>query len=280
MASNASSVAVVMFVALLLMVCLPMVAAADASIEFVWSTQADFERGSISGGLDTQASPGNMTLAPVPGAWSKSLSNPLMPQAPCGTWDYYHADIEAIDVLLEGGAFKMWYAGCYVGECAIGFATSADGSVWTRYARNPVLTNLRSTWESSLLTPQVVVSNGMYHMWYVGATSSAQPVEQIGYATSADGINWTETPASPVFRPSPGSWDEFSVAAPALLWEDPYYVLWYAGSRDDTSWSLGRAISTDGQNWTRDSANPLISPQLAWEGRSVYPGSILKQNGE
>ena len=74
--------------------------------------------------------------------WSKYGSNPVFQPGASGKWDEEHVGLSW--VILDGSTYKMWYAGTDDPNCntdiQIGYATSPDGTTWTRPdPNNPVL---------------------------------------------------------------------------------------------------------------------------------------------
>lgn len=66
--------------------------------------------------------------------WARHDGNPVFLPSGCGTgWDC--GNVHDVSVLLDGGTYRMWYAGSTSGrqEFAIGYATSPDGVEWTRH---------------------------------------------------------------------------------------------------------------------------------------------------
>ncbi|MGA1824085.1 MAG: hypothetical protein ACMUIP_05410 [bacterium] len=111
---------------------------------------------------------------------------------------------------------------------------------WIKYAENPVIQEGDD---------EVVIKDGdVYKMWY-------QQDDEICYATSSDGINWTEYSGNPVLKTGPsGSWDEEEVDGPSVVLEAGTYKMWYKGS---TSF-IGYAHSSDGITWIKHDDNPLF----------------------
>ncbi|WP_414653968.1 hypothetical protein [Hyalangium sp.] len=50
--------------------------------------------------------------------------------------------------------------------------------------------------------------------------------------------------------------------------------MWY--SAGDSTERIGRATSLDGTNWTRDAANPILSPGSGWESSQVGRPSVIR----
>jgi hypothetical protein len=188
--------------------------------------------------------------------------------------------VSAPSVLHEegNGIWKMWYAGRdFRGNYSIGYATSTDGTTWTKYANNPVLSPSpggTAADDASIVSPHVVYRSGVYHMWYAGRGSS----NQIFYATSSDGVNWAKHPNNPVLRLGGDfAWDNGEIAAPAVLWTGARFEMWYQGySRGTLQRYIGHAYSVDGANWTKDALNPVVGLEPnTWDSYSVYYPSVF-----
>jgi predicted GH43/DUF377 family glycosyl hydrolase len=232
----------------------------------VWTSQSDFEAGQRLD-VDVASSPGQLRLASTVSPWVKLASNPIL--GPAVGWE---ADwVDSPSVLYEAGVYKMWYQGCVGQLCGIGYATSADGIAWTRFAGNPVLTPNATSWDQTLGVPTVIHDGNAYRMWYTGNGPSAI---RIGYATSTDGMNWTKYGDAPAFWGNFG-WDSGAVSTPFVLKVDGTFVLYFSGQPGNYAYGIGRATSVDGFNWTEDPANPLMLPSDAWEESRIHPASIL-----
>ncbi|HVY61906.1 MAG TPA: hypothetical protein VHF22_09645, partial [Planctomycetota bacterium] len=145
--------------------------------------------------------------------WTKHPANPVL-KGVSGQFDAYQAD--AGSVIVDGGAFKLWYtARAASGSAtAVALATSPDGVVWTR-AGAVLFQGASGEWdESQINSPCVAKVGATYRMWYTGIQG---PRVAIGHATSADGVNWTKDGANPVFEASTSGWDDAQVALPAVV---------------------------------------------------------------
>jgi len=117
-------------------------------------------------------------------AWTKHLGNPVLSTNPAASWE--SGVVYAPSVLHDGTRFRMWYVGLnastFLNAIRIGMATSGDGMTWTRSASSPVLDlGASGAWdEKGCFVPTVVLSEGMYRMWYV---SGSNPDEKVGLAT-------------------------------------------------------------------------------------------------
>jgi hypothetical protein len=112
-------------------------------------------------------------------------------------------------------------------------------------------------------------------MWYMGEVSNKQ---RIGYATSPDGINWTDH--GQVLGPSPG-WDGDTVTGPCVILDNGTYKMWYNGRNGSgTSNCIGYATSTDGATWTKHPGNPVLAPSPGqWDAVHVFEPVVLLRGG-
>ena len=238
-----------------------------AATTVTWTTESDFQAGTLSD-VDAKFSTGQLLLTNVATPWVKVSANPVF--GPGLRWD---SDlVEMPSVLYESGGYKMWYSGCINSQCAIGYATSGDGISWTRFASNPVLVGNSASWDHSLGNPFVMHDGPVYRMWYAGIGYAAV---QIGYATSLDGTAWTRYGTSPV-NLIRQTWDAAEMTIPTVIKVGATFVMYFSGHPGSSVYSMGRATSTDGFNWTADPANPLMVASDAWEESSVQPTSLIE----
>jgi len=250
---------------LILLVCsVSMTASAAASR--TWTTQADFQSGTVFH-LDATSSLGQLVLENAVSPWVKSSANPVL--GPGAGWESDWVDSPS--VLFEAGVYKMWYQGCLGTLCGIGYATSSDGIGWTRFPGNPVLAPDAAGWDQTLGGPVVVHDGTLYRMWYAGNGPLAI---QIGYATSPDGTTWTRYGNAPVFM-GLRSWDSAATSTPVVIKVGFQWVLYFSGHSGDFVYQMGRATSPDGVNWTEDPLNPLMAPDVPWESSRVHPGGVV-----
>jgi len=195
--------------------------------------------------------------------WTKD-PNPVLVQGDSGEWDDHR--VAHLGVVYDGTLFHMWYSGVFNdGTVRVGYATSPDGSVWTKSDHNPVMdVGPPGSWESVGVSSSTVILDGdVYRMWYVGASWETTFVARIGYAESPDGIVWTRQP-EPVLDVgmASGSFDRRVVAHPEVVFDGNLYHMWYAGDDQDGHRRIGYATSADGIEWAKYPDNPVLEKPI------------------
>lgn len=66
---------------------------------------------------------------------------------------------------------------------------------------------------------------------------------------------------NPILTPGePGSWDDFFVIQPHVIWHDSTFYMFYAGSNHSNVAGVGIATSPDGFHFTKFGGNPVLAP--------------------
>ncbi|HSL16961.1 MAG TPA: hypothetical protein VLB51_03555 [Methylomirabilota bacterium] len=212
--------------------------------------------------------------------WTMDASNPVLEPGDPGDWDaYFWSPTPA--VLYDGTRYNMWYVASPSSTDGStlrgGYATSPDGSVWTKYEDNPVLeVGPAGSWDDYYVAPgSAIFDSGVYKLWYSGYNGS---FDQIGYAESTDGIEWVKFPTPVLGEISyPDVWDPW-VFNPSVVFDGSVYHMWYAGGDYPVGeWMIGYAFSTDGVEWSRHRDNPVISVAGVhiWDMKVAYDGSFF-----
>lgn len=193
--------------------------------------------------------------------WTKYAGNPVLTAGSASDWN--NLMITNVSVLRDGDTLKLWFASPdgypnsqpTDGKGNIGYATSTDGINWTKYANPVLIAGIGNSPDSAAIAePSVLKIGTTYHMWYSMINSWAIENFAVGYATSADGINWNKHTGNPVLPLGGfGSWDRYWAAHPGVV-HNPQtgdLFMYYTG-RDSTVfpsitgyyWDLGLARST------------------------------------
>lgn len=158
----------------------------------------------------------------------------LGPEPVSGTYQSAYAP----SVLWNGTAFLMWYTTYDGSHTWIRWATSTDGSTWTR--KGIALAPQAPDATFGPRFPSVVKSGADYVMWY----HCSAAVEQVCRARSPAGGAWT--PEGPALSPDPNVPGETWIATmPDAMQIAPHqYRVWYAAA--GTTGAIYSGTTTDG----------------------------------
>ena len=191
-------------------------------------------------------------------AWTMDPENPVLIHGEFGEWDDW--GITDVAVVYDGTLFHMWYGAFHHDLTAQGgYATSPDGTVWTKYENNPVLTPgpPGSSYANSLGPSSVISDGGTYRMWCPGMDAGG--IVRIGYAESSDGIEWAMHPV-PVLEIGklPGAFDSALIGHSNVVFDGSTYHMWYMGRDGQGPRKIGYAYSSDGIQWVKHRGNPVL----------------------
>jgi hypothetical protein len=191
-------------------------------------------------------------------------SNPVFAGTGSATWD--NQIRERGWILKEDNIYNLWYTGYTNIDSTkyLGYATSPDGFIWTRYKDNPIHS---SSWVEDMC---VIKSDGTYYMFAEGKGDTAHML------TSTDRIHWTEqgnldirlTTGNPIAKGPYGT--------PAVLKENGIWYLLY--ERDDSG--IWLATSKDLKTWTNVQDEPVLKcgPE-PYDKFAVAMNQVIKYKG-
>ena len=179
-------------------------------------------------------------------SWARS-PDPVLSPGPPGSWDDHIVTPAA--VLREGSKYRMYYWGGAVTTSSVrtwkmGLATSTDGVNWEKYADNPVFEGRPDSWDVGVLDMDVVKVNGAYYMVYQG-NEEGRDRTRLGFATSADGIEWQRSDEPFFDNGAAGSWDAQWTEAPVLLQVDDGWAMIYMGWGGSGGQQIGIALALE-----------------------------------
>lgn len=211
-----------------------------------------------------------------------------------GEWD--DEDVETPTVVKRGDVYHLWYSGRGEPEGTnplnhpdaayrIGHATSMNGIHWIKDPQNPVIeVGKPVSWDwLAAAEPTVIVNNGVFEMWYVGATLQPRVFPkvhlkfflQIGRATSLDGTNWEKFAGNPVLKLR----FKNGITTPSVIYNEPYYEVWFVLFDEKTGLPGGPvlyATSLDGINWKWFFGTILKKGQAyAWDSWAIFGPTVL-----
>ncbi len=200
--------------------------------------------------------------------------NPVLTRGAPGEWD--GDSIFSPAVIFDGGLFHMWYSGWHNNRERVGYATSPDGGVWTKYFDNPVMdVGPPGSWNDWIVRPgAVILDDGVLKMWF--SAFDTTPIGRIGYAESLDGIAWTVRQDGVLAGGGPGAWD-LDVVNPSVVFDGQIYHMWYVGmdALPEQEHRIGYAFSGDGTHWTKHRGNPVVqtADEFAFLAPVIFDGS-------
>jgi hypothetical protein len=192
--------------------------------------------------------------------------NPVLTGSGKDTWDQMIR--ERGYILREDGIYHMWYTGYREGpdeDRHLGYATSPDGLIWTKFKNNPISD---SGWVEDM---SVIKSDSTYYMFAEGRNDIAHML------SSTDRINWNEHGPLDIRYTSGEPLTKGPYGTPAIWFENGVWYLLY--ERDDLG--IWLATSTDLKVWTNKQDEPVIKmgPEK-YDQYAVAANQIIKYKGK
>ncbi len=217
--------------------------------------------------------------------------DPLLPLGERGTFD--DNGMMPCSIVADGPLKYLYYIGwnpqvTVSYRLAIGLAVSEDGGrTYRRFSQGPILDRDRDE-PFFNTTPCVMRERGRWRMWYVSCTGweeingRPEPMYNVKYAESADGLSWRRTGLVCV------DYDSFTraICRPWVVRLDDCYAMWfsYRGLLDyrvdpRTSYRVGYAESADGLEWKRKS-DPAGLERSAegWDSVMAAYTSVIRES--
>ena len=196
-------------------------------------------------------------------------------------------------VIIVNDTIKMWYSASsddFNFDMSIGYAKRhVNDTEWDILADPVLVKGEPGKWdETGVFYPVVyydedAADNEKYKMWYEGIEgSSVYDPDGIGYATSADGIDWTKHNENPVIGLESGSYyDTWIIPTSVLFYEGEYHLYFTGWDGTGTSpwryFTVGHATSTNGIEWYEISEDPVldVGGVEGWDWRVARYSSVL-----
>jgi len=219
---------------------------------------------------------GRATANSPNGPWTRN-ENAVLEVGNSGEWD--SGLITPNSVIATDSGYVMYYSASSglstEGKPAMeGMATSPDGITWTKYNdpttidppyadSDPVLPlGVSGSWDSGFAWEGSVWQTASgWEMYYSGVPENFA-TEQIGFATSIDGINWIKYEGNPILGPTE-PWARLWVIAGSVILIDSTYFLYYTGFSSFTSAQIGLAADFKNNPY---SIKIIVDPSYASPG--------------
>jgi hypothetical protein len=168
--------------------------------------------------------------------FKRNPSNPIF--RPDGAWNCGRA-IDA-EVFLHEGKYLMYYAtrdpGYKIqmqGVAATPANTSFNRDEWTHLSKDGPILKPELPWEGECIeAASIIRRNGMLYMFYAGSYDNTP--QQIGAATSRDGVKWTRLFNEPFLRNGkPGEWNSSESGHPGIFDDGGRSFLFFQGNPDN-----------------------------------------------
>jgi len=139
---------------------------------------------------------GRATAPDPAGPWTAEGS--VLEPGKAGSWDDLRVDTPS--VIRTKAEYVMFYSGVNSkGEQMIGRATSPDGIKWTKHNDPVLMPGMAGTWDAPRVQqPRVVLTPDGWVMVYRSVKVGTPSTIALGYATSADGIQWQRFGMNPI----------------------------------------------------------------------------------
>ncbi|MFC6099183.1 family 43 glycosylhydrolase [Olivibacter domesticus] len=184
-------------------------------------------------------------------------------------------------VVYFNGKYLMYYSipGKTDEGWKIGIAQSKNLQQWDKIGE---LNKVAAYEKNGLCAPGAIVRGDTLHLFY--QTYGNGPKDAICHAYSTDGIHFTRDHTNPIFHPS-GSWNNGrAIDAEVAFYKDRYYL--YFATRDPSGEIQMQGVAEapresdfSRESWKQVSDQPILKPELPWEGKCIEAASIIEKNG-
>jgi hypothetical protein len=94
--------------------------------------------------------------------------------------------------------------------------------------------------------PIYVINGEKNYLYYQKANS-----KEICLKVSKDSTKWDQFKGSIIRTGKAGEFDDTTISSPNIVYNAPYYYMFYLGTNSKNETSIGLAVSNDGINWTK-----------------------------
>lgn len=179
-----------------------------------------------------------------------------------GDWD--GIDVANPSIFLWKGVYVNFYSGWNGTIWQTGVATSHDGIMWNKEPTpvNPVLTpGSNAQWSTQYIAANgsAILFNGQVYHYFHGEDAGSATRIGLSTATTANMTYQTALPNAVVNPGQPGAYDDLGVADPYVVKVGSQLWMYYLAYDHNYVFTIARAVSSDGVNWTKDPAGEIFS---------------------
>lgn len=217
--------------------------------------------------------------------------NPLFSFGNLGTFD--DSGIMPSSIITIGNKKYLYYIGWTTRQTvpyqnAIGLAISVDGGkTFSKISEGPIISiNHIEPYFSG--TAYVIFDNGLFKMWYLSCIKweifegKPEPIYNIKYAESLDGINWNQTGKVAIQLND----DEGGLVSATVIKKRIIYKMWFGKRKKsdyrnnlENTYRIGYAESMDGVNWERkDKLSGIDISDEGWDSEMISYPYVLENN--
>jgi hypothetical protein len=138
----------------------------------------------------------------------------------------------------EGDHYRMWYGSTHTWDAGnaemthpIHGAASSDGEQWTRHGvAIPFEVNQAQAFSRPTVITPKASPDQRYHMWFSYRSGLPGQTYRIGYASSADGVNWERDNAAAGIDIGDEGWDSEMIEYPYVFRHGQHHYMLYNGN--------------------------------------------------
>lgn len=163
----------------------------------------------------------------------------------------------------------------------IGIAQSYDLNNWKKIGEiNPLSDYVIE--QKGICAPCAIIRNDTIHLFY--QTYGNGTADAICHAWSTDGLRFERNKTNPVFRPV-GNWNcGRAIDAEVFKYNDTYFLYFATRDKEYKKQFLGVATTTSESSfsrgtWKQQCTEPILFPELEWEGNCIEAASVISRNG-
>ena len=184
---------------------------------------------------------------------------PIMTVSAAPAWD--SVDVANPSIFPWQEQLVNYYSGWDGSAWRTGVAVSSDNGVTWSKMGNPVLSPGTGGWATQYIAANgsAIIFNGQVYYYYHG--KDANGVTRIGLATASTAhmLSLTALPNAVINPGASGSYDDLAVADPYVIQVGSQLWMYYLAYDHNYIFTIARAVSTDGVNWTKDPAGEIFS---------------------